>query len=63
MILKWNYFSARFVRGPVFLRWAVLAIVLPLWYVGQSLAPTLDKALDRNWELETPGYFVTARKL
>lgn len=60
-ILKMNYFSLRFVRGPKPLPCLIKAGLLPLWYVGQKLAPLLDK-LDRKWSLETSGYFVTARK-
>lgn len=60
-ILKMNYFTLRFIRGPRPLRWAIKAVLLPLWFVGQKSAPLLDK-LDRNWVLETSGYFVTARK-
>jgi hypothetical protein len=61
-ILKMNYFSLRFIRGPRPLRWAIKVLLIPLWYLSQRVAPLLDK-LDRNWALETAGYFVTARKL
>ena len=60
-ILKMNYFSARFVQGPKLLRWIFRAIMIPLWYLSQILAPILDK-LDRKWELETSGYTVVAKK-
>jgi SAM-dependent methyltransferase len=60
-ILKMNYFSLRFVRGPKPLRWLIKICLLPLWYIGQLLAPVLDK-LDHNWSYETSGYYVTARK-
>jgi SAM-dependent methyltransferase len=60
-ILKMNYFSLRFIRGPMLLRWAIKAVLLPLWYAGQKAAPLLD-TLDKNWALEASGYFVTARK-
>jgi SAM-dependent methyltransferase len=60
-ILKFNYFTLRFIRGPRPLRWLIKAVLLPLWYVGQKSAPLLDK-LDKNWALETSGYFVTAKK-
>ncbi|MDD5112653.1 MAG: methyltransferase domain-containing protein [Methylobacter sp.] len=62
LVLKWNYFTNRFVRGPKTLRWVIKSCLLPFWYLGQKSAPILDK-LDHNWELETSGYFVTARKL
>lgn len=60
-IVKMNYFSARFVRGPKFLKLVIRAILVPFWTLGQILAPYLDK-LDRNWAAETQGYFVLARK-
>ena len=60
-ILKINYFSCRFVRGPKPCRRLVKAGLVPFWYIGQILAPWLDK-LDRIWASETSGYFVTAKK-
>lgn len=60
-ILKMNYFSARFIRGPRPLRWFIKASMLPIWFISQVLAPYLDK-LDRRPELETGGYTVIARK-
>lgn len=60
-ILKMNYFCLRFVRGPKLLRWLIKACLVPFWFIGQLMAPVLDK-LDRNWAVETSGYYVTARK-
>jgi SAM-dependent methyltransferase len=60
--LKMNCFSQRLIRGPRPLRWAIKAVLLPFWYLGQKAAPLLDK-LDRNWALEASGYYVTAKKL
>ncbi len=60
-ILKMNYFSSRFVRGPKLLRFLIKAGLVPCWHIGQLLAPILDK-LDRNWAAESQGYFVLARK-
>lgn len=60
-ILKMNYFSNRFVRGPKAIRWFVRISLLPFWFAGQVVAPLLDK-LDRNWASEASGYCVTARK-
>jgi len=60
-ILKFNYFTLRFVRGPKLLRWLMKGCLIPLWFIGQVLAPLLDK-LDKNWEAEASGYFVIARK-
>ena len=59
--IKWNYFSLRFIKGPRFIRGIKKAIVLPFWYTGQKIAPTLDK-LDKNWAAETQGYYVVAKK-
>ena len=61
MILKANYFSLRFIRGPRLLRRISRLLLGVAWYCGQKLAPFLDK-LDRDWTLEAPGYFVTAKK-
>jgi SAM-dependent methyltransferase len=61
LILKMNYFSQRFIRGPRPMRWAIKAVLLPFWYLGQKAAPILDK-LDRNWALEATGYYVTGKK-
>ncbi|MFP5441481.1 MAG: methyltransferase domain-containing protein [Gammaproteobacteria bacterium] len=59
-ILKLNYQLAKLVRGSPLRRRAVHALLLPFWYVGQRVAPMLDRAWpDEN---ETAGYFVTARK-
>jgi len=60
-ILKANYFSIRLIRGPRPLRWLIKAAFLPFWFLGQKIAPLLDK-LDNNWAAETSGYFVVARK-
>jgi SAM-dependent methyltransferase len=61
VILKFNYFTRRFVHGSLFLRTIILAVLIPFWYIGQLTAPLLDK-LDRNWDLETSGYFIMAHK-
>jgi len=61
IVLKINYFTARFIHGPLLLRVIIKMGLIPFWYVGQKLAPILDK-LDRNWAAETKGYYVTARK-
>ena len=60
-ILKFSCFTLRIIRGPKPLRNLIQLGVLPLWLLGQVLAPWLDK-LDRNWALEEGGYFVTAKK-
>jgi len=60
-LLKINYFTLRFIRGPLLLRRLIKVLLLPFWYLGQFIAPWLDK-LDRNWSLETIGFFVVAKK-
>jgi len=60
-ILKLNYFSTRFIRGPKIIRELIKSILILFWNIGQLLAPLLDK-LDRSKELESPGYIVTATK-
>lgn len=59
--LKLNYFSLQFLRGPYPLRLLIAIILIPIWYLGQIIAPLLDK-FDKNWNAEAIGYFVTARK-
>ena len=59
--LKMNYFSCRLIKGPKPIRILLRVIFSVFWYVGQKVAPMLDR-LDRNWAAETSGYFVTARK-
>ena len=58
--LKLNYQTARYIRGRRPTRMLMRALMTPLWLLGQSIAPLLDK-IDLN-ESETAGYFVTARK-
>jgi SAM-dependent methyltransferase len=59
-VLKLNYQTARLVRGPRPLRWIIRALLVPFWWLGQVLAPLLDRAWRE--ERETAGYFVVARK-
>lgn len=61
VILKMNYFGVRLVRGPRLLRMGIKSILIPIWYLGQIIAPLLDR-LDTNWALESSGYYVTAKK-
>jgi len=62
-LLKINYFSRRFIRGPKPLRWLIKsALIIFLWTPAQLMAPFLDK-LDRHWEAEAPGYFILAKKI
>lgn len=59
-ILKLNYFTAR-ISGPRFIRWPIKALLIPFWFLGQVVAPLLDK-LDRNKDLEAGGYVVITKK-
>ncbi len=60
-IVKMNYFSSRYIIGPRPLRLLIKGMMIPIWTLGQLVAPYLDK-LDKNWDAETQGYFVLARK-
>jgi SAM-dependent methyltransferase len=53
-ILKFNYHSTRFAWGPLKYLW------IPIWWVGQTIAPTLDK-YDKHPQ-ETGSYTVLATK-
>jgi SAM-dependent methyltransferase len=59
-VLKLNYQLARLVRGPRPVRMLVRALLVPAWWLGQSLAPLMDSAWHE--EGETAGYFVVAHK-
>ena len=59
-ILKINYFGAIFFSGYKNMKW-LKAILIPAWFLGQLLAPILDR-LDKNWEFEAAGYIVEAKK-
>jgi SAM-dependent methyltransferase len=59
-ILKFNYQSARWIRGPRPFRWMVRLALIPIWFVGQTLATLLDR-VDFN-SGEAPSYAVIARK-
>ncbi|MCA9749896.1 MAG: hypothetical protein KC414_12380, partial [Romboutsia sp.] len=60
--IKLNYFLARMIHKlPKLFLYIFAILFLPIWTVGQILAPILDK-LDSNWEVETLGYFIVAKK-
>ncbi len=61
LIMKINYFSVRFIRGPKILRCIIKAVLILFWNIGQLFAPLLDK-LDRSKEQESPGYIIIAKK-
>lgn len=60
-IIKMNYFTTRFVRGPKPLKWLIKLALLPFWTIGQLAAPYLDK-LDKDWTAESQGYYLSAKK-
>lgn len=59
-ILKFNYQSARYIRGPKPLKWVIQSLLIPIWYLNQKIAPILDK-YDNNPN-ETGSYTVIAKK-
>lgn len=61
MVLKWNYFTKRLIRGPKIIRFLIKSFLKPFWYLSQKTAPWLDK-LDGNWAAESTGYIVFAKK-
>jgi SAM-dependent methyltransferase len=61
MVLKTNYFTLNLLKVWKPLRALLKGIFIPFWFLGQVLAPILDK-LDRNWQLEAQGYWVVAQK-
>lgn len=58
--LKFNYQTAKLVRGPLLLRYLIKTFFLPFWFINQVVAPLLD----RGWAApqETAGYAVSAIK-
>lgn len=61
MVLKANYFSLRFVRGPKWLKKLIWIGLWPLWQGGQLLSMVLCR-VDRNPMLEASGYFLSAER-
>jgi len=59
-VLKFNYQSTRWIRGPRPVRWIARLALIPIWFLDQTLATTLDR-LDFN-SGEAPSYTAIARK-
>jgi SAM-dependent methyltransferase len=59
-VLKLNYQTLRYIRGPRPMRWIIRGLLIGFWYLGQRTAQLLD-SIDHN-ESETAGYFVVAKK-
>ena len=62
MALKLNYFTIRMFKLPKPLWKIWLLSLVPFWVFNQTIAPIFDKWFDRNWKLETSGYWVLARE-
>ena len=60
MILKANYYSKRFIRGPRLVRAFLRMCAIPGWFASQHIAYALD-AIDFH-PAETAGYTVVAVK-
>ncbi len=61
--LKLNYFTERLTLGKNPVKKLLKAILKPIWYINQKIAPYLDRKLDKNWHLETVSYWVLAQKV
>ncbi len=63
-VLKFNYFTLRVFPSlkKRFVQLLLGPILIPIWTLGQLIAPILDK-LDRNWLLESASYACIAKKL
>lgn len=59
-ILKFNYQSTRWIRGPRPVRWLARLLLIPVWFLNQTLATGLDR-IDFN-SSEAPSYTAVARK-
>lgn len=60
LILKLNYQSLRLLRGPRPLKFLVRALLLPAWWLGQTVAPRLDRIWPEA--RETAGFFAMGFK-
>jgi SAM-dependent methyltransferase len=59
---KMNYFTFRLITESPRRRLIIRACLRSLWYLGQKLAPWLDRKLDHDWLLEASMYDVRATK-
>jgi SAM-dependent methyltransferase len=59
-VVKFNYQTARLIKGPPLVRFIVELALRPIWYINQYIA----KWLDTVWksESETAGYVAIANK-
>jgi len=63
MAIKINYFTIRMFKLPKLLWKLWLILLIPFWSVNQIIAPFLDRLFDKNYELETMGFWVVAKKI
>ena len=61
ILMKINYFSLRAIKGSEIKKKIVKALLKPLWYINQKIAPKLDN-MHRGWSLEAQSFFVVAKK-
>ncbi len=54
LVLKFNYYTYRIGRGPLKFLWS------PIWFLGQIIAPILDRIDSHN--SETASYWLRAKK-
>jgi hypothetical protein len=59
-VLKFNYQSTRWIRGPKPFRVLVRLLLIPIWFTDQTLAKVLDR-IDFNPD-QTASYTTVARK-
>lgn len=62
LVLKANLFTRRKIRGPRLFRRGCEQALTPFWFLGQLLAPQLDKHFDNDWDREAAAFFVIAQK-
>lgn len=62
MVTKLNYFTIRMFKLPKFLWVLWLISLIPFWTLGQLSAPLLDKLFDKDYNFETSGFWVVAKK-
>ena len=59
--LKINYFLLKLVRGSKFSKSIIKIFLTPIWLFNLYISSLLDN-LDKNWNDETQGYWVVAKK-
>lgn len=62
LTMKFNYFTERIVLRSKYKK-ILNFIFRPFWFINQKLAPILDGKFDKEWLLETTGYWIVAQKV